>query len=288
MSLRDRFDLVLLGAIWGSSFLFMRIAAPELGAIPLITIRVGVAAAVLAAVALARGDLRAARGRWLELALFGAINSAVPFCLFAWASKTLPAGFASVLNATVPLFVALLGLAIWRERLPRIKAIGLVLGFGGVIALAWPKLDGRAGQGAVAAGLGAALLYGCAAHHAKRRFAGMPALAISTASLLMSTLLLLPFGIANWPAASPSSGALACGAVLGVVCTGLAYLLYFRLLGRIGASRATTVTFLVPLFGVAWGALFLHEPITLPMVAAGAVIVMGTTLVVRSRAPAAG
>ncbi len=288
MSAGDRLMLVLLGAIWGASFLFMRVAAPELGAIPLITIRVGVAAAVLAAVAIARGDLRAARGRWLELALFGAINSAVPFCLFAWASKTLPAGFASVLNATVPLFVALLGFAIWRDRLPRIKTIGLVVGFGGVLALAWPKLDGRAGQGAVAAGLCAALLYGCAAHHAKRRFAGMPPITISAASLMASTLLLLPFGVANWPTATPSLRALGCGAVLGVVCTGLAYLLYFRLLNRIGASRATTVTFLVPLFGVLWGALFLREPVTLAMVVSGAVIVMGTTLVVRSKAPAAG
>lgn len=284
MSGRDGAALVGLGAIWGSSFLFMRVAAPEMGAIPLILVRVAVAALFLVAVTAWRGELAACRGRWGALAFLGAINSAIPFCLFAHATKTLPAGFASVLNATVPLWSSAIGFLCWRERLPRIKVAGLLIGFAGVVALAWPKLHGGAERGAVAAGLAAAVSYGFAAHYARRRLSDLSPLAISTGSLIAATIELLPFAIATWPARAPGAAALGCGAVLGVVCTGVAYLFYFRLVGRIGAPRAVTVTYLVPLFGVTWGILFLGESLTLAMLLSGAVIVAGTILVARGPA----
>jgi len=288
MSGRDGAALVGLGAIWGSSFLFMRVAAPEMGAIPLITVRVAVAALLLLAVAALRGELAACRGKWGALAFLGAINSALPFCLFAHATRTLPAGFASVLNATVPLWSSAIGFACWRERLPRIKVVGLLIGFAGVVALAWPKLGGGAERSAVIAGLAAAVSYGFAAHYARRRLGDLSPLAISTGSLLVAAVELAPFAVATWPTRAPSLAALECGTVLGVVCTGVAYLLYFRLVGRIGAPRAVTVTYLVPLFGVTWGILFLHESLTLAMLLSGAVVVVGTVLVARGPAISAG
>lgn len=281
MSARDRLILVLLGAIWGSSFLFMRVATPELDAVPLITLRVGIAALFLIAALRLRGSaLGALRGRWPEVALLGAVNTALPFCLFAHAVETLPAGFSSVLNATVPLFGALLGFLVWSDRLPVRKVAGLLVGFAGVVLLAWPKLTAPSERLAVAEGLAAALLYAIAAHHARRRFTTTPPLALATGTTLAAALLLLPIAPFAWPEAKPSWKSLGCGAVLGVVCTGLAYALYFALLARIGTAKATTVTFLVPLFGVVWGVLFLAESFTLATAIGGAVVVAGTALVV--------
>ena len=285
MSTRDRLILVLLGAIWGSSFLFMRVAAPELGAVPLITLRVGIAALfLLAALRLRGGGFGALRGRWAEVTLLGAVNTALPFCLFAWATRTLPAGFSSVLNATVPLFGALLGFLVWSERLALRKVAGMLLGFAGVVLLAWPKLTAPSERLAVAAGLAAALLYAIAAHHARRRFTATPPLALATGTTLAAALLLLPVAPFFLPPATPSWHSIACGVVLGVVCTGFAYALYFALLARIGTARATTVTFLVPLFGVIWGVLFLAEAFTFAMAIGGAVVVAGTALVVAGAA----
>jgi drug/metabolite transporter (DMT)-like permease len=287
VSTRDRLILVLLGAIWGGSFLFMRVAAPALGAVPLIAVRVGVAALfLLAALRVRGGDLAVLRPRWLEVALLGAVNTAVPFCLFADATRSLPAGFSSVLNATVPLFGALLGFLVFGDRLAARKVAGLAIGFAGVVALAWPRLSAPTERLAVLEGLAAAVLYAVAAHHAKRRFVGVPPLTLATGTTLAAALLVVPFAPFSWPEAAPSAASLACGVVLGVVCTGLAYALYFALLSRIGTARATTVTFLVPLFGVLWGVLFLGEPFTAARAVAGAVVVAGTALVVAG--PAAG
>lgn len=281
MNPRDAFQLLLLGALWGASFLFMRVAVPEFSPIPLIAIRVGVAAIVLSACVFARGGFATIRDNFAALTFVGAINSAIPFCLFAYATVSLTAGFASVLNATVPLFGAIVAFFWLRERLPTSKILGLLVGFTGVVILVWQKLSFSAEGMAIGAGLAAAILYAFAAHYSRKRLVGVDPLVISAGSLLGSCLLLVVPAALTWPDTNPSLRAWVSSIVLGVGCTALAYLYYFRLIQSLGATRTTTVTYLIPAFGIVWGAIFLGEPITLDMIAGGLVIMVGTTLVAR-------
>ncbi|MCK6446921.1 MAG: DMT family transporter [Planctomycetes bacterium] len=281
MNVRGASELVLLAAIWGSSFLFMRVAAPEFGPIALIALRVTVAAAFLSSLLVAQRGVSALNGRWLDLALVGALNSAIPFTLFAFATLSLPAGYSSVLNATVPLFGAVIGFAWLGERLAKLRILGLALGFGGVLGLVWQKLSIASDRTAVAAGLAAAVLYALSAHVARRRLHDVAPLAIAAKSQIAASILLAPFALASLPSAMPTWRAWACAGVLGVVCTGLAYVFYFRLLAAVGASRSMTVTYMIPLFGILWGALFLGEPLAASMLLGGAAILIGVALVVR-------
>lgn len=288
MNAQQRCVLVLLGAIWGASFLFMRVAAPEFGPLALIELRVAIAAAFLGGVLAARGQLATLRKDALHLSVVGALNSAIPFSLFAFATLSLPAGYSSMLNATVPLFGALVGYLWLRERLAPVRALGLALGFAGVVVLVWPKLTVPGDRTAVFAGLLAALLYAIAAHHAKRYLAHLAPLAIAGGSLIAATALLLPFALAALPPALPSWKAIGCACVLGIVCTALAYLLFFRLFAEVGATRSMVVTYLVPLFGTLWGALFLAEPLHVAALAGGTLIVLGVAVVARRGAEPAG
>jgi drug/metabolite transporter (DMT)-like permease len=280
MGRRDLVDLVVLGAIWGASFLFMRVAAPEFGAIPLIAARVGIAAAFLIVVLARRGGLRGLYRDAARLTLLGAMNSAVPFSLFAYAVLSVTAGFASVLNATVPLFGALVAFVWLRDRPSASRIVGLIVGFAGVVVLVWGRLSpGREGGGpAVLAGLSAALLYGIAANYTKKRLGHVDSLVIATGSLIAATVLLLPLALVYWPETPPSRASWVSAVLLGVFCTGIAYILYFRLLSRVGPSKTLAVTYLIPAFGVLWGHLFLHEPISASMMVGCTVILLGTTL----------
>ena len=280
MTLRDAFTLLLLAGIWGASFLFMRVAAPEFGPVPLIAMRVAVAAMFLVLVLASRGgwhELYANRGRLLVL---GALTSAIPFSLFAYAVLSLTAGFASVLNATVPLFGAVIAYAWLGDRLGGMRIVGLALGFAGVLVLVRDKLSfGAGGSGwAVLAGLGASLLYGVAASYTKKYLSKVTPLINATGSqIAASVLLLIPASI-YWPNRAPSMSSWASAIALGVVCTGVALILFFRLIERIGTAKAITVTYLIPVFGVLWGLLFLDEPVTRNMVAGCAIILLGTGL----------
>lgn len=284
MPTRDHFQLLLLGAIWGASFLFMRIAAPEFGPIPLIALRVGIAAVVLSGFVAARGGFATIRRHFAALTFVGATNSAIPFTLFAYATLSLTAGFASVLNATVPLFAAVLAFVWLRERLPATKIAGLLVGFAGVVLLVRDKVSLDAEGLAIAAGFAAAILYSFVAHFTKRRLGGLDPLTIAAGSQLGSCALIAVPAILTWPETMPSGSAWACALTLGVVCTALAYLLYFRLLKTIGPTRTTTVTYLIPAFGIVWGAVFLAEPISFDTLLSGVVILVGTTLVARKSA----
>jgi drug/metabolite transporter (DMT)-like permease len=282
---RDLVELVALGAIWGASFLFMRVAAPEFGPPALIFVRVSVAALLLTWALALRGGLRELEQHARALLVLGTLNSAVPFTLFAFSALTLSAGFNSVLNATTPLFGALVAYVWLRERLTAARALGLALGLAGATTLVWGKLafGGKLAEAlAVLAGLCAALGYGIAAHYSKRRLAGATPLAVAAGSQIASALVLLPFGISTWPAQPLSVPGIASAVVLGVACTGVAYLLYFRLIASLGPTRAITVTYLIPVFGVLWGGLFLGERPSPAMLVGGALILGGTTLVLRA------
>jgi drug/metabolite transporter (DMT)-like permease len=277
---RDLVDLFVLGAIWGASFLFMRIAAPEFGAIPLITARVGIAALFLIVVLARRGGLDELYRNAPRLTFLGAINSAIPFSLFAYAVLSVTAGFASVLNSTAPLFGALVAFVWLRDRPAPARIAGLVVGFAGVLVLVWGRAAlARDGGGiAVLAGLTAAVLYGIAANYVKKRLSHVDPLVIATGSLIAATGLLAPLAFFAWPHMPPSRTSWISAVLLAVICTGIAYILYFRLLSRVGPSKTLAVTYLIPAFGVLWGYLFLHEPVTTSMIVGCVVILLGTTL----------
>lgn len=278
MQRRDAVDLLLLGAIWGAAFLFIRVAVPDFGPVPLVEIRVIIAAAILWAAVAVRRQLGAFRGRWRGLTIIGALNTAVPFALFAYATETVPAGFAAVLNATTPLFGALLGGAFFGERLGFTRALGLGIGFFGVVVLVRGDLGLVGGPPAIAAALVGALLYAVSAHLTRRLLPGVPSLVIAAGSLVASSVLLVIPTIWMWPAATPSPVAWMSMLALAVLATAIGYILYFRLLERVGATGAISVTYLIPLFGMVWGALFLHERITGPMLLGCGMILGGVAV----------
>ncbi|HEV8692768.1 MAG TPA: DMT family transporter [Lysobacter sp.] len=265
-------ELGVLGAIWGASFLFMRIAAKDFGAMPLVEVRLGLGSLVLLPF-LWRARAQFAQPRlWGKLALIGAINSAVPFMLFAWAAQRAPAGIGAIANAMTVLFTALVGFLFFGEKIGTKRAIALFTGFAGVVVLASGKTAGASIGWAVVAGCAASFLYGIGINLVRRHLTGLPPAAVASATLGASTLLTLPFAIATWPQhAIPLNSWLSAG-MLGVLCTGIAFVMYYRLIARIGASRASTVTYLIPLFGVAWAWMLLGEPLTMTMVIAGALI----------------
>jgi len=256
------------------------VAAPELGPIPLMALRVGIAAALLfPALALTRGtgDLR---GRLIPVAVVGVLNSALPFCLFAYASLSVTAGLASIVNATSPLWGGLVAHLWLKDRLTPSRVAGLVVGFSGVAFLVWGRASFKPGGAglAVVAALLATLSYGVAASYAKRYLAGVNPLALAAGSQVAAAALLLPLAALLWPAGPVSGRAWWSVALLGSFCTAAAYVLYFRLIASIGPARAISVTFLIPAFAILWGALFLGEAVTGRMLAGAAVVLVGTAL----------
>jgi drug/metabolite transporter (DMT)-like permease len=270
-------ELTTLGAIWGASFLFMRVAAKDFGAVALVEVRLALGALVLLPL-LWRARAQFTTSHWLKLAGIAAINSAIPFALFAWAAQRAPAGVGAIANSTAVMFTALVAFVLYGERINTRRAIGLVAGFVGVVVLASGKTAGESVWSAALAGTFAALLYGIAANLIRRHLAGLPAGAVAAATLVCASVLFAPLAIANWPDKSPSAPVWASAILLGVLCTGVAYLIYYRLIYRIGAPRAATVTYLTPLFGVVWAWIVLGEPLTVTMAIAGALILGGVAL----------
>ncbi|MGL6289969.1 MAG: DMT family transporter [Silanimonas sp.] len=285
MSPRDLALLVLLAALWGSSFLFMRIAGPELGAGPLAWMRVSVAALFLGGLLAFRQEKPPLAGRWGAMTLMAFTNTAAPFLLLTWATIHLSAGYGALLNATTPLWGAVIGTLFFGLAAGRQLWAGLALGFVGVGVLVAGKLNdiGSAALLPILAGLAATACYGHAAHYARTGFAGVTPLGLAFGSQLLSSAWLLAPAVAQWPAEPPSWMALACVVFLGVACTGIAYLIYFGLIARIGSTKATMVTYISPVFGVAWGALLLDERITSAMLAGGAVVLIGVAVAGRAR-----
>jgi drug/metabolite transporter (DMT)-like permease len=277
-------DFVLLAAIWGSSFLFMRIGAAEFGALPTAALRVVIASAFLAPVLAWRGQAAVLRTHWKKIFAIGVINSGIPFLCFAFALLSITSGLSAILNATVPLFGALVAWWWFGERPTATRALGLAVGFAGVALLAWdkasfkPDASGVAPGWAVLACLLATLCYGIAGNAAKKYLGGLPALVTATGSQMGACLALVVPALWAWPAQPPGLRAWLAMIALGVLCTGVAYILYFRLIEQAGAARALAVTFALPVFAVIYGALFLSEPVTGWMLFCGAVIVCGTAL----------
>lgn len=275
-------ELGVLGAIWGASFLFMRVAAKDFGPFALVEVRLALGSLVLLPF-LWRARAQFPPRLWPKLALIGAINSATPFLLFAWGAERAPAGIGAIANAMTVLFTALVGFLFFGEKIGRTRAAALVVGFAGVVVLASGKTQGANIGGAVAAGATASFLYGIGINLVRRHLTGLPPAAVASATLGTSALLTLPFALAQWSTqAIPTVSWLAAG-MLGVLCTGAAFVLYYRLIARIGASRASTVTYLIPVFGVAWAWLLLGEPLTPTMAVSGALILGSVALSQRAK-----
>lgn len=278
-------DLFLLGALWGASFLFMRVGAAEFGALPTAAVRVGIAAAFLLPLMLIRGHGPALAQHWKATMLVGVLNSGMPFALFCFALLTINTGLAAVINATVPMFGALVAWAWFRERPSGSRMVGLAIGFAGVAMLASRNAGfhnaaegSNAALWAMLACVGACVCYGISASATRRYLGGIPPLVTATGSQLGATLFLALPAIWLWPAHMPSLRAWLALVALGVACTGLAYILFFRLIESAGPARALTVTFLVPVFAVFYGAVLLGERVTPWMLLCAGVIVCGVAL----------
>lgn len=278
-------ELLTLGAIWGASFMFMRVAASDFGPFALVEVRLTLGALILLPF-LWRERARFTGAIWLRIAGVGIINSAIPFVLFAWAAQRAPAGIGAISNATAAMFTALVALMLYGERISVRRSIGLVVGFVGVVVLASGKTSGGSVWPAALAGTSAALLYGFGANFLRRYLGGLPAGATAAATLVCASILLSPLAIATWPAAPIPMKSWLSAILLGVLCTGAAYMLFYRLIYRIGAPRASTVTYLIPLFGVMWAWLLLDEPVTPSMAIACTLILGGVALSQQRATPA--
>ncbi len=288
MSPKDTAVFLALAAIWGASFLFMRVAAPIFGPVPLMLLRCAVGAATLVPMLLLFGRPGDLRANARHIAVVGVLNSAVPFVLLGYATLTLSAGVTSIMNSLAPLWSAGVAFLWLGDRLTKLQALGLCLGVAGVIVLAGGDVSAQTrGAGEIAlpfvAALTATAFYGLAANYARRFLSGVDPLALATGSQLSATLALLVPGLLLWPelsAPGAAPGAVGWGSVLalGTVCTGFAYLLFFHLIGSIGSTRTIAVTFVIPVFGVGWGASLLNERVDGATLVGGAIIVLGTAL----------
>ena len=285
-------QLFILAALWGGSFLFIRVGVTDLGVAPLMALRVGIGAIFLLLMLVLRGTAREAwstmRERAWPLLVVGVLNSAAPFCLFAYAELTLSAGVTSVINATTPLWGALVAFLWLNDRLTRLRVTGLAIGFAGVLALVWDQmfahdaasasLSPMATALAALAALAATLCYGIAASYTKRHLMGVDSLTVAAGTMSAATLVLLPFALFSWPAGAVSLHAWGAVLGLGIACTGVAYMVFFHLIAVAGPARAITVTFVIPIFGILWGALFLAERVSVGMAVACAIVLAGTAL----------
>ncbi|MBP6529955.1 MAG: DMT family transporter [Burkholderiales bacterium] len=280
MTRRDAFDFVLLAAIWGASFLFMRIGAREFGPFALIGLRSGIAALCLLPLVFMRDGLAPTLAAARPLAVVGITNAAIPFTLLGYAALSLTAGFSSLINAGTPLWAAVIGLVWLNATLTKPQWLGLALGVLGMVVLTWGKVDFKPGGSglAVVAGIVATAAYGFSTHYAKKNLAGVSPMTVAAGSQTASALALLPLMVIFWPERAPSLTAWLAAAALAVLATAFALILYFRLIARLGGQKASTVTFLIPVFAVGWGALFLGETVTWPMLFGGAIVLIGTGL----------
>ena len=279
----------MLSALWGGSFLFIRVAVPALGPFLLVGLRVGLAAAVLTLYALAIGRVPKIRTRWRSFLVLGFLNAAVPFSLISAAEIYLTASLAAILNSTTVMFTAIVA-AVWMgDVLTARKAIGIVLGIAGVTVLVgWDPLplNGLVLL-AVAAMLIASLSYALGATYAKQSFSGIPPLGMAIGQLCGAVVLLVPLAAVSVPAEAPSFVVALSILGLALLSTAVAYLIYFRLIENVGPTSTVTVTLLVPVFGLLFGVFLLDEPFG-PGTLAGLGIILLSVVLITGIAPRKG
>jgi drug/metabolite transporter (DMT)-like permease len=278
------FSFIGLAAIWGASFLFMRMGAPEFGAMPLAFGRVAIASAFMLPILLMRGLWPAFRGSMWRVLFIGVTNSAIPFALYSYSALLVSSGFNSIVNATTAMWTSVIAALWFSERLNRYRWVGVFIGFSGVVLLFWDKAALAPGKTstdlvlAVCAGLLATICYGFSANWSKKYLQGVPSMVVATGSQMGATIVLAPLAWWFAPALLPSVSAWGSVIALGVLCSGIAYMIYFALMARVGAIRTSMVTYVIPIFGIFWGWALLKETVSLQMLFAMAVTVLGTAM----------
>jgi drug/metabolite transporter (DMT)-like permease len=284
MSPKEYGVLFALGAIWGASFMFIKVAGAEMQRFFLVEIRLGLAALVMIVLSFSqRGTFAAMRANWPAILVMGVINCAVPYTLITWGEVYINSGLAAIYNACAPLWAGALGLVwVWAERLSPSRLLGLLAGMAGVVLVVSSNLGSGGdssmqlvGQGAV---LLAALSYAVAGIFGRKRLQGVPVQVTATGQLITGALILFPLSLFQIPSQLPSAPAIASLATLSIVGTAIASLMYYWLLTHVGATRTLLVTYLLPAFALIWGALLLHEPITVIAVAGLVLILLGITI----------
>lgn len=278
---QDITDLILLAAIWGSSFLFITLAVNDFGPFPLMALRTGLGLLVLLPLLFWRHALPDLVRHWKPIFTVGIINAAIPFTLLAYAAFVIPAGVLSILNAATPLWGAFFA-ALWiKDILPRWRMAGLVIGFFGIVMLVWDELeiDQLLGTGlGLAAALAAPMSYGLSSTFTNRYLMGVKSIAVASGALMSATIALLPLAWLTWPEGDISQRSWGALLMLSILCTGVTYIVFYRLVMNAGPARASTVTLLIPVFGVLWGWMWLEEEVTSVILIATAVILLGTSL----------
>jgi drug/metabolite transporter (DMT)-like permease len=277
----DLIRLFTLAAIWGGSYALMRIVAPVLGGLGTAWIRILIAGALLCLYAHVIGTSLEWRQWWKHYLLIGTMNSAIPFTLIAFAMKTLPANYGAIINTLSPLFGAIFAFFMLNETFGTQKILGILLGFIGVallVRLGPIPVSDDVIIGALACTVATAC-YGFVSVYTKKYTAGAPMLGLAAGALVFPGILITPLALPTMPSVIPSWEVIAGALVLAVLCSGIAYPIYFRLIRDVGPTKAISVTFLVPVFGVLWGAIFLHEVVTLTTLLGGAMILLGMSLV---------
>ena len=277
VTLRDYIELLILSAIWGSSFLFLRIASPEFGPIFLIEMRVASGLIVLLPICLLLGKFQELKENWKMIFILSLSNMTIPFCLFAYSALNMGAGILSIINATVPFFTAIIAFLVYQQRMTRYGLIGLMVGFMGVAVLVFDPSEssGVTNDLAIPSALFACVLYGVALNIVSHKLQGVSGISITTGALFFSTIVLIPFAVIERPEVMPQGSVWFSVLALGVVCTGFGYILFYRLIARIGSQQAIMTTYLIPIFSILWGNLFLAESITLFMIFGGMLVLMG-------------
>ncbi|XKH60944.1 DMT family transporter [Halomonas sediminis] len=283
MSAADTLRLLLLSSLWGMSFIFMRVAVPEFGPVSLIMVRMGIGALLLIPLLFSLRYLKLMWEHKGPLLLLGVINHVLPFTLLALATTRLEAGFTSLINATTPIFTALLGALFFTTPVQRQQYLGLAMAFFGVYVLSANRLDFALGGDGwfILAVLGATFCYGIAGNYSKTYLSHLPIRVLAAGSTSMSALVLLVPGLLLWPSEPISLLGWSNAIALAVLSTTLAFLLYFGLIASAGATATSTVTFLVPVSALLWGYLLLDETLSLQLIAGMAITLLGTAIATR-------
>ena len=284
MRAADYGRLVALAAIWGAAFIFMRVAAPVLGPVWTAELRVLLGGLALLAWLRLTGFDPALRAHWRAYLVIGGFGIAAPFVLYSFAAMHAPASLLSITNATSPIFGLAWAASLGDERVTARKAAGLALGVAGVALIARPEGVAQSALfgWAIAAALGACCLYGAVGVLIKRFSGGATPRGMAAGNQLAAALILVPLLPFVPPLAAPTPLVVANVLALALIASGVAFVLYFRLIADVGATRALTVTYLIPLFGIFWGWLFLGEALPAAALAGGVLILAGTVLVTRS------
>ncbi len=274
---RQLLQLGILAAIWGASFLFIRLAVPDFGPVPLSAMRSVVAMTTLLLLMLWSGQWPVFKRYWHHLLVLGLISTALPFCFLSLSTQYTSAGFASILNAMTPIFSAIVAWLWLKEDLTVPTIAGIVICFAGVLVMVFDRdtISSNFILLPVLAGLAGTLFYGMTGNYSRRFVKGVPVLVITAGGQLFSALFLLPFALWLWPAEPVPAESWAYAVALGVLCTGIAHLMYFNLIETVGVARTVIVTYLIPVFAMLWGLLFLGEAVTVKMLAGAACILAG-------------